>query len=125
VLASCAGLYGCSGGTGAPDPVSASPPDAGGTPPSPPPPASPGKVTLNWARPTTNEDGSALTDLSGYKVYYGQAAYGLDHSVDVHGASLTSVEIGGLTQGTWYFAIASYNSSGVESSKSGVVSTTL
>src|SRR5262245_28486086 len=26
-------------------------------------------VTLNWTAPTTNADGTALTDLSGYRIY--------------------------------------------------------
>src|SRR3972149_418317 len=29
------------------------------------------KTTLMWEAPTTNIDGSPLTDLSGYKVYWG------------------------------------------------------
>ena len=29
------------------------------------------KTTLMWETPTTNVDGSPLTDLSGYKVYWG------------------------------------------------------
>ena len=28
-------------------------------------------TTLNWTAPTTNTDGTALTDLAGYKIYYG------------------------------------------------------
>lgn len=33
--------------------------------------ASGSSVTLSWDAPTKNEDGSDLTDLLGYKVYYG------------------------------------------------------
>ena len=29
------------------------------------------EVTLSWDPPTTNADGTPLTDLAGYKVYYG------------------------------------------------------
>ena len=68
---------------------------------------------------------SALTDLAGYKVYYGQSPDALNRDVDVRGAAVSSVEIQGLDHGTWYFAIASYNPSGVESSMSGIVSTTI
>jgi hypothetical protein len=82
-------------------------------------------VTLQWARPTSNEDGSALTDLAGYKVYYGQSPDLLTRNVDVHGAAVSSVEFRDLDHGSWYFAIASYNTAGVESSKSGIVSTTI
>jgi hypothetical protein len=38
---------------------------------------------------------------------------------------LTSYVVDNLTTGTWYFAITSYAANGVESSKSGVVSTTI
>jgi ABC-type glycerol-3-phosphate transport system substrate-binding protein len=30
-------------------------------------------ATLTWDAPTTNVDGTPLTDLAGYKVYYGTA----------------------------------------------------
>ncbi|MDH3432879.1 MAG: putative Ig domain-containing protein, partial [Gammaproteobacteria bacterium] len=30
-----------------------------------------GSVTLSWIAPTQNEDGTALTDLAGYKIYWG------------------------------------------------------
>jgi hypothetical protein len=83
------------------------------------------KVTLEWAPPSTNEDGSALTDLAGYKVYYGQEAYNLDQVLDLRSAAISSAEVQGLERGVWYFAIASYNAAGVESAKSGVVSTQL
>jgi hypothetical protein len=36
--------------------------------PSPPPPVVTG-TTLSWTAPTTNEDGSPLTDLAGYRIY--------------------------------------------------------
>jgi hypothetical protein len=66
-----------------------------------------------------------LTDLAGYKVYYGQSPDVLTRNVDVHGAAVSSVEIRDLDHGSWYFAVASYNTAGVESSMSGIVSTTL
>jgi hypothetical protein len=122
-LATSAGLLvGCTDGAPASDPATTPPPASGSPPPSGP---ATGKVTLNWARPTSNEDGSTLTDLAGYKVYYGTAPYALATSLDVHGGTVTSVEIQGLAHGSWYFAIASYNADGVESSKSGVVTTTI
>ncbi len=30
-----------------------------------------GTITLAWDAPTTNTDGTPLTDLAGYKIYYG------------------------------------------------------
>jgi hypothetical protein len=45
--------------------------------------------------------------------------------VDVAGAAVTSASIEGLSTGTWYFSIASYTSTGVESAPTGTVYVTL
>lgn len=111
-------VAGCGGGS---SPGVSTPPTGGGGS-TPPPAGSTGKATLNWASPTNNEDGSALTDLAGYHVYYGQTSSASDKRLDVP-ASSTSVEIQGLTAGSWYFSISSYNTAGVESARSGVVGT--
>jgi hypothetical protein len=81
-------------------------------------------VTLNWAKPTTNEDGSQLTDLAGYTVYYGTQSRTYSKSVRL-GAATTSVVLEGLTTGRWYFSIRSRNTSGVTSDYSGEVSVLL
>jgi hypothetical protein len=80
-----------------------------------------GSVTLNWSAPVSNTDGSALTNLSGYKVFYGTASRTYSKTLTLSGAGSTSVVISGLTSGTWYFAIKSYNTSGVYSAYSGEV----
>ena len=84
-----------------------------------------GAATLDWTAPTENVDGSALTDLAGYKVYYGTSASNLSESVTVKNAGLTSYTITNLSAGTWYFAIASLTAAGVESAPSGVITTTI
>ena len=89
-----------------------------------PPPVS-SKAELNWTAPTQNEDGSALTNLAGYKVRYGQALGALDKVLDVPSAATTRVIIDGLTAGTWYFTVASYTNTGVESAPTGAVSKTI
>ncbi len=35
---------------------------------------SPGTATLSWTPPTQNTDGSPLTDLAGYRVYWGTSS---------------------------------------------------
>jgi hypothetical protein len=99
--------------------------DGGSAPADPPVDSGTGTATLEWLQPSSNEDGSALTDLAGYKVYYGRQAYTFEQVVDVRGAAVSKAEIQNLAHGTWYFAIASYNAAGVECARSGVVSTTL
>jgi hypothetical protein len=80
-------------------------------------------ATLDWNPPTENTDGSTLTQLAGYKVYYGTSPDSLTHVIQVANPGLTSYVVGNLTTGTWYFAITSYVADGAESSKSSVVAT--
>jgi hypothetical protein len=85
--------------------------------------ASAGSVTLDWTAPTENTDGTALSDLAGYTVRYGKSPSELTQVIKVANAGLTSLVVDELSAGTWYFAISSFNRTGVESSNSGVVST--
>ncbi len=78
-------------------------------------------VTLVWDAPTTNADGTPLTDLAGYKIYYGQRSGIYTHSIDVK--SSTTATIGGLTSGHWCFAVTAYDTSGNESDYSKEVCT--
>jgi hypothetical protein len=92
---------------------------------NPPPPVSTvnGVVTLDWQPPTENSDGSVLTNLAGYTVYYGTSADNLSKSVKVTNPGLTAYSVTGLTSGTWYFAVTSYSADGVESTPTKTVST--
>src|ERR1700752_896960 len=77
-----------------------------------------GQVQLSWNAPTKNADGTALADLAGYKLYYGQ------NTRQVSGVYAFTVDIGnrnsytlsGLTDGAlYYFAVTAYDSSQNES----------
>lgn len=88
--------------------------------------SSSGSAVLTWSVPTQNVDGSALSDLTGYKIYYGTSSGSLTSSVSVSGGATTTATITGLTTGTtYYFAIASISSSGGESNKSNTASKVL
>lgn len=79
-----------------------------------------GSATLTWAAPSTNEDGTPITSLGGYKVYYGTTP-GYYTSVDV--GPVSSYHLSGLAKGdVYYFAVSAYDSSGIESDLSEVVS---
>lgn len=82
------------------------------------------RVTLSWYPPTTNIDGSALTNLNKYKIYYGTSAAALTNSVTVP-AGVSSYVVTGLTGGNWYFAMASINSVGTESALSSILTKTI
>ena len=84
-----------------------------------------GSATLSWQAPTTNTDGSALTDLAGYRIYFGTSADDLSQAVPLTGVGLQTYVIGGLVSGTWYFAIRAVTSDGVESALSEIVSKTI
>jgi hypothetical protein len=84
-----------------------------------------GVATLDWMPPTENSDGSALTNLAGYTVYYGTSPNSLTQSVKVTNPGLTAYTVTNLPSGTWYFAVTSYSSTGVESTRSGTISTTI
>jgi hypothetical protein len=84
-----------------------------------------GSSTISWTKPTTNSDGSALTNLAGYKVLFGNSASALNQSKAVNDAAARSTTISALGAGTWYFAVRAVNSSGVESNNSSVVSKTI
>jgi len=84
-----------------------------------------GSATLSWMPPTQNADGTVLTDLSGYKVYYGRSAGALDQIVTLDNPGLSRYVIENLSPATWYFAMTSYNSQGVESNRSTTASKTV
>jgi hypothetical protein len=84
-----------------------------------------GVATLDWMPPTENTDGSVLNNLAGYTVYYGTSPSGLTQSVKITNPGLTAYTLSNLQSGTWYFTVTSYSSAGIESTRSGVVSTTI
>jgi hypothetical protein len=84
-----------------------------------------GSATLTWTPPTLNEDGSPLTDLSGYIVRYGTAANALDVAIPLNNPGLATYVVDGLAPNTYFFAITSVNSLNVESRFSNVASKTI
>ena len=92
------------------------------SPPNPPgTPTVTGDALVSWTPPLLNADGSALTDLSGYKIYFGVDSAALSQSTSV-AASASSYQFNGLTPGTWYFAVSSLSAKGGEGIQSNVAS---
>jgi len=81
-----------------------------------------GSATLSWNPPTENSDGTLLTDLAGYRIYYGRSADQLSRSVVVNNPGLTRYVIENLAPARWHFAMTSVNGAGLESSRSRTVS---
>ena len=74
-----------------------------------------GSVTLSWEAPTTRADGSPLANLAGYNIYYGRMSGVYDYEINIDNPGVTTYVVEGLTPGTWYFVLTSYDSDGIES----------
>ena len=80
-----------------------------------------GAAALYWEPPTTNTDGSTLTNLAGYRIVYGATATQLTQTIQLANAGLSSYLVESLAPGTYYFAVRAYTSKGAESTDSNVV----
>jgi hypothetical protein len=81
-----------------------------------------GSASLSWTPPTSNTNGSTLTNLAGYRIYYGTSASSLTRTVQVSGAGMTRYVVPDLSPATWYFSVRAYTSAGTESVASNTVS---
>ena len=78
-----------------------------------------GAMTLSWTPPTQNEDGSTLTDLAGYFIYYGQSPGSYPNRIRIDNPSISTYVVENLLPDTYYVVATSFNSAGVESRYSG------
>ena len=81
-----------------------------------------GSALVSWTAPTRNADDSDLDDLAGFTVHYGTASGSLSETATVNDSEATSASIGGLSPGTWFFAVAAFDTSGNASERSAEVS---
>jgi len=84
-----------------------------------------GSATLSWSPPTSNVDGTPVTNLAGYRVKYGQQASNLSETLSIPSPGITSVVIENLSTGTWYFAVSAYTTANIESDLSNLAQKTL
>ncbi len=84
-----------------------------------------GTATLSWQPPTQNTDGSALTNLAGFKVYWGTTQGTYPNSVTLNNPGLATYVVGNLVPGTYFFVVTSFNTVGAESSRSNSASKTI
>src|ERR1700686_4746433 len=82
-LAGCGG--GASSSTGSSPPVTSQSP-----PPAPAPTPTVGAAALSWTAPDQNTDGSTLTNLAGYRIYYGTSANTLDQVIQINTVGITA-----------------------------------
>lgn len=86
------------------------------------PPPSTGTVTISWMPPTENVNGSALTNLAGYHIYYGTSQSNLNQVVNITNPGLATYVLSNLSAATYYFSMTAVTSTGLESARSNVVS---
>jgi len=96
-----------------------------GAAPSNAPPSSVGMATLSWEAPTTDTNGRALTNLGGYRIYYGTNKSALSQTISINSVGMQTYVVDNLGAGTWYFAIRAVTNTGVESALSQIVSKTI
>lgn len=75
--------------------------------------------TLRWQPPTQNVDGTPLTDLAGFTVYWGQSSRNYSGSQTLS-ASMTEWEVT-VSPGEYYFALTAFDSEDNESGYSNEV----
>lgn len=109
---SCAACGGGGGGGGS------------SSPPPPPPPGTGKSITLTWVAPTLNADGTTLSDIHHYNIYYGTSAD--DYTTLVEdvatsncsasgGTTTCTYTITGLDEVTYYLTVTAVDSNGEES----------
>ncbi len=88
------------------------------TPPATPPPTTTGSAALSWVPPTQNSNGTTLTDLIGFKVYWGTTSGVYTNQLLINNPTTKTWTVGNLGAGRWYFAVTALAASGMESTKS-------
>ena len=79
-----------------------------------------GPVQLSWVAPDENVDGSSLTDLAGYRIYYGTSSRNYSDMVDLSNPGATAHTLT-LASGDYYVAMTALDADGNESAYSNEV----
>ena len=81
-----------------------------------------GVATVSWVAPASNSDGSQITDLAGYTIYYGTSPNKLDQRIQVTGPEATTYTVKELRSGTtYYFNVVAVTAAGTKSGPSPTV----
>jgi hypothetical protein len=83
-----------------------------------------GNVQLTWTPPTQNTDESSLSNIAGYRIYYGTDPNALDKLIIVDKAN-TAYVVENLSPAQWHFAVSAYTTEAFESDRSNVVMRTV
>ena len=75
-------------------------------------------TSITWDAPTTNTDGSAITDGAGFRVYCGNISGNYALAQDILGWQNTRYDIPVLADGDYYCVVTAYDIAGNESAYS-------
>ena len=84
-----------------------------------------GSATLSWTAPTLNEDGTPLTDLAGFRIYWGNAPGVYSDSITINNPGITTYVLQGLAAGTYYFVCTAFDAANTESDLSNTATLTI
>jgi len=85
-----------------------------------------GTATVSWTAPSTRTDGTPLTNLAGFHIYYGNSQGSYPNSVTLANPSLSTYVVDNLPGGaTYYFVATAYDAAGLESADSPPASKTI
>jgi hypothetical protein len=84
-----------------------------------------GSASLAWTPPTQNADGSSLTNLAGYTIFYGTNSTSLTSKVVIANPGTSTYTLGNLSSGIYYFGITAYTTGGAESGLSNIGTKTI
>jgi hypothetical protein len=84
-----------------------------------------GSISLNWLPPTERNDGTPLTNLAGYKLYWGTAIGHYPNLAAIPNPGVATYVVDELPPGTYYLVATAYDSAGMESGYSNVAVTTI
>jgi hypothetical protein len=86
-----------------------------------------GVINLSWSAPATRTDGEPLplSDIDGYRVYYGTQQGEYQKGADIKDGSAQSATVTGVPVGVYYVVMTTYDANGVESGYSAAVMKTV
>ncbi len=76
-----------------------------------------GTVLITWTAPSMREDGSvlSLSEIAGYRAYYGTTAGDYQTQVDINDPTATEYTLADLSPGTYYIVLTTLDTDGRES----------
>jgi hypothetical protein len=82
---------------------------------------------VSWTAPTHNTDGTPLTNLGGFKIYYATTQAGVANAtpIIIANPAATTYRINGQPNSVYYYQMTAYNTLSVESARTGFLTNTI